>query len=42
MLKSVRINRVVEKAIDGEQSGLMGCEKDSGGWIGKRVVELGS
>ena len=29
------------KAIDGEQSGSMGLEKDPGGWIGKRVVELG-
>ena len=77
MLKSARLNRAVEKAIepslvvlklvgwavgessffrllyvvvviaivvivDGERFGLMGREKDPGGWIGKRVVELGS
>ena len=42
MLKSVRLNGEVEKAIDGERSGSMGREKDPGGWIGKRVVELGS
>ena len=41
MLKSVRLNGAVEKAIDGERSGSMGREKDPGGWIGKRVVELG-
>ena len=28
--------------VNGERSGLMGREKDPGGWIGKRVVELGS
>ena len=28
--------------VDGKRSRLMGREKDSGGWIGKRVVELGS
>lgn len=27
---------------DGEGSGSMGREKDPGGWIGKRVAELGS
>ena len=42
LLKSVRLNGAVEKAIDGEQSRSMGQEKDPGGWIGKRVVELGS
>ena len=33
---------MVEKAIDGERSGSMGLEKDPRGWIGKRVMELGS
>ena len=28
--------------VDGERSGSMGREKDLRGWIGKRVVELGS
>ena len=28
--------------VDGERFGLMAREKDPGGWIGKRVVELGS
>ena len=42
MLKSVRLNGAVEKAIDGERSGLIGLEKDPGGWIGKWVMELGS
>ena len=42
MLKSVRLNGAVEKAIDGERSGSMGREKDPGGWISKMVVELGS
>ena len=28
--------------VDGERSGSMGREKDPGGWIGKRAVELGS
>ena len=42
MLKRVRLNGAIEKAIDGEQSRSMGQEKDPGGWIGKRVVELGS
>ena len=28
--------------VNGERFGLMGQEKDPGGWIGKRVVELGS
>ena len=41
MLKSVRLNRAVEKPIDGERSRSMGREKDPRGWIGKRVVELG-
>ena len=42
MLKSVRLNGAVEKAIDGERSGSIGLEKDPGGWIGKWVMELGS
>ena len=42
MLKNVRLNGAVEKAIDGERSGSMGREKDPGGWISKMVVELGS
>ena len=33
---------VVVVVVDGERSGSMGREKDPGGWIGKRVVELGS
>ena len=33
---------VVVVVVDGEQSGSMGQEKDPGGWISKRVVELGS
>ena len=37
----MRLNGAVEKAIDGEQSGSMGRENDTGVWIGKRVVELG-